>query len=57
MAAGQMNAVRSSASIADVVGEIDTNKWQEILEKHCGATSLSVDEDGMHYDTADQCVS
>ena|SRR2546423_6796612 len=47
MTASQKTSVRSSASIADVVGVIDTGRWQEVLEKDCGATTYKIDRDSM----------
>lgn len=41
------SSIRSSASIADVVGMLDTNLWQEVLENDCGATTLDLGSDGM----------
>ena len=47
MTAGSETLIRSTASIADVVGEIDTARWQEVLEKTCGTTTIDIDQDSM----------
>jgi hypothetical protein len=45
MTAGEKTSIRSSARIADVAGEIDTKRWQQILEKDCGATTFNIQAD------------
>jgi hypothetical protein len=50
MTADQKASVRSSSSIADVAGTLDTNRWQEILEKACGVTTFHLDTNSMNSD-------
>jgi hypothetical protein len=47
MIASQKPSVRSSASVAYVAGLLDTNRWQEVLEKECGASAIHLDTDSM----------
>ena len=40
---GASNLIRSSATIGEVVGEIDGYQWQSLLEEECGAQTIEVD--------------
>lgn len=35
--------IRSSVSVADVVGEVDASEWISTLEQRCGADVVTVD--------------
>jgi hypothetical protein len=45
MTAGEKTLIRSSARIADVAGEVDTQQWQQVLEKDCGVTTIEIHAD------------
>lgn len=47
MTADPTTSVRSSSSIGDVAGTLDTNRWQEILEKECGVTTFYLASNSM----------
>jgi hypothetical protein len=48
MTADRKASIRSSSSITDVAGALDTNRWQDILEKVCGATTFHLDTNSMN---------
>jgi len=46
--------VRSSAYISEVVGEIDMSRWEEVLQKTCGAKIINVGENTEIIDMMDK---
>lgn len=56
MTADPKTSVRSSSSIADIAGTLDTNRWQEILEKECGVTTFHLDTNSMIPNTEQSCI-
>lgn len=47
MTAGEKTSVRSSVGITEVVGDLDTKIWEEILQQKCGAQVTNVDGKSM----------
>ncbi|ETN38451.1 uncharacterized protein HMPREF1541_06486 [Cyphellophora europaea CBS 101466] len=43
LSAKHQSNIRSSVSVSEVVGEVDVSRWEQTLERECGAEVLHVD--------------